>query len=85
MAGTYRFARLPVRGPPATGRFRQKSTVGGRLSEKKGGRRRRGKRRKKKKRGEKKPIARAQSSPVRRCRPRVAGALSPARGERSRR
>ncbi|RRT44631.1 hypothetical protein B296_00008250 [Ensete ventricosum] len=31
MGGTYRFARLPVRGPPATGRFRQKSIVGGRL------------------------------------------------------
>ncbi|RWW09333.1 hypothetical protein GW17_00027194 [Ensete ventricosum] len=59
MGGTYRSARLPVRGPPATGRFHQKSaisgrlrdksTVGGRLSEKKGGRRRRGKRRKKRK------------------------------------
>ncbi|RWW81866.1 hypothetical protein BHE74_00009703 [Ensete ventricosum] len=34
MGGTYRSARLPVRGPPATGRFRQKSTVGGQLSEK---------------------------------------------------
>ncbi|RZR77381.1 hypothetical protein BHM03_00002424 [Ensete ventricosum] len=55
MGGTYRSARLPVRGPLATGRFRQKSTVGGRLSEKKGRRRRRrGKRRKKKReRGEK--------------------------------
>ncbi|RZS08860.1 hypothetical protein BHM03_00039895 [Ensete ventricosum] len=29
--GTYRSARLPVRGPPATGRFPQKSTVGGRF------------------------------------------------------
>ncbi|RZS26048.1 hypothetical protein BHM03_00059340, partial [Ensete ventricosum] len=32
--GTYRSARLPVRGPPATGRFRQKSAVDDRLSEK---------------------------------------------------
>ncbi|RWW52448.1 hypothetical protein BHE74_00041123 [Ensete ventricosum] len=31
MGGTYRSARLPVRGPPATGRFRQKSAVGGRF------------------------------------------------------
>ncbi|RWW41286.1 hypothetical protein BHE74_00053238 [Ensete ventricosum] len=29
--GTYRSARLPVRGPPATGRYHQKSTVGGRF------------------------------------------------------
>ncbi|RRT52093.1 hypothetical protein B296_00034324, partial [Ensete ventricosum] len=27
MSGTYRSDRLPVRGPPATGRFRQKSTI----------------------------------------------------------
>ncbi|RWV95144.1 hypothetical protein GW17_00042256 [Ensete ventricosum] len=31
MGGTYRFARLPVRGPLATGWYRQKSTVGGRF------------------------------------------------------
>ncbi|RZS11766.1 hypothetical protein BHM03_00043130 [Ensete ventricosum] len=31
MGGTYRSARLPVRGPPAIGRFHQKSTVGGQL------------------------------------------------------
>ncbi|RRT42612.1 hypothetical protein B296_00057010, partial [Ensete ventricosum] len=31
---TYWSARLPIRGPPATGRFRQKSTIGGRLREK---------------------------------------------------
>ncbi|RZS02744.1 hypothetical protein BHM03_00032814, partial [Ensete ventricosum] len=31
MGGTYRSARLPVSGPPATGRFHQKSIVGGRL------------------------------------------------------
>ncbi|RWV93273.1 hypothetical protein GW17_00044285 [Ensete ventricosum] len=30
-SGTYRSARLPVCGPPATGQFRQKSTVDGRL------------------------------------------------------
>ncbi|RRT47424.1 hypothetical protein B296_00032280 [Ensete ventricosum] len=32
--GTYRSVRLSVRGPPATGRYRQKSIVSGRLSEK---------------------------------------------------
>ncbi|RRT64953.1 hypothetical protein B296_00040847, partial [Ensete ventricosum] len=32
--GTYWSVRLPVRGPPATERFRQKSTVGGRLKKK---------------------------------------------------
>ncbi|RWW11258.1 hypothetical protein GW17_00025147 [Ensete ventricosum] len=56
MGGTYRSARLPVCGPPATRRFRQKSTVDGRLREKsivgdrlseKKGRRRRGKEEKK--------------------------------------
>ncbi|RWW37206.1 hypothetical protein BHE74_00057720 [Ensete ventricosum] len=31
MGGTYRSARLPVRRPPATKRFHQKSIVGGRL------------------------------------------------------
>ncbi|RWW44554.1 hypothetical protein BHE74_00049677, partial [Ensete ventricosum] len=30
--GTYRSVRLPVRRPLATGRFRQKSTVGGSIS-----------------------------------------------------
>ncbi|RZR88578.1 hypothetical protein BHM03_00016192, partial [Ensete ventricosum] len=89
MGGTYRSARLPVRGPSAIGRFCQKSTVGGRLSEKKGGRRRRGKIRKKKKRGEKKPIARARSSPVRRRRLRAivargSWALFLPRGEKDR-
>ncbi|RWW33565.1 hypothetical protein GW17_00001728 [Ensete ventricosum] len=34
MGGTYRSARLPVREPPATGRFCQKSAVDGQLSEK---------------------------------------------------
>ncbi|RRT55501.1 hypothetical protein B296_00034734, partial [Ensete ventricosum] len=70
--------------PPKIDRWRLISAVGGRLSEKNGGRRRRGKRRKKKKR-EKIPIARVRSSPVCRRRSRVAGALSPARGERLRR
>ncbi|RWV98551.1 hypothetical protein BHE74_00016218 [Ensete ventricosum] len=32
--GTYRSVRLPLRGPPATGRFCQKSIVGGRLKKK---------------------------------------------------
>ncbi|RZS09378.1 hypothetical protein BHM03_00040455 [Ensete ventricosum] len=66
MGGTYRSARLPVRGPPATGRFCQKSGVGGRLSEKPtvGGRlrkkkgRRRGKE-KKKEEGKKEYLASA--------------------------
>ncbi|RWW61846.1 hypothetical protein BHE74_00031125 [Ensete ventricosum] len=31
MGGTYRSVRLPIRGPPATGRYRQKSIVDGRL------------------------------------------------------
>ncbi|RWW02269.1 hypothetical protein GW17_00034655 [Ensete ventricosum] len=128
MGGTYRSARLPVHGPPATGRFHQKSTVGGRFKgeidrrrsiegeidhwrsiEREKGRKK--KKRKKKKKKEKKRkntyrpravLARAPSSlarcrrsrvvaacgspaPVRRRRLQVAGALSPARGERSRR
>ncbi|RRT54271.1 hypothetical protein B296_00049282 [Ensete ventricosum] len=32
--GIYRSARLSVRRPPVTGRFRQKSTAGGRLKKK---------------------------------------------------
>ncbi|RWW01652.1 hypothetical protein GW17_00035294 [Ensete ventricosum] len=71
MGGTYWSARLPVRGPPTTERFRQKSTVGGRLREKStvGGRlrkkkgRRRGKQ-KKKNEGKKEYLARAPSSPA---------------------
>ncbi|RWV91688.1 hypothetical protein GW17_00046002 [Ensete ventricosum] len=88
--GTYRSARLPVCGLPATGRFRQKSTVGGRLKKKSivGGRlkkkstvgdrlrKKKGRRgnRKKKKRGRK------NTSPARRPRPpAVAARGSPAR------
>ncbi|RZS17891.1 hypothetical protein BHM03_00050096 [Ensete ventricosum] len=65
MSGRYRSARLPVHGPPAIGWFHQKSTVGGRLSEKKG-RRRRGGKEEKKKRGEEGriPNARAPSPPA---------------------
>ncbi|RWW67244.1 hypothetical protein BHE74_00025345 [Ensete ventricosum] len=72
------FARLPVHGPLATGRFNQKSIVGGRLKgeidrrrsiEREKGRKK--KKRKKKKKKEKRrkriPIACARSSPVR-CR-----------------
>ncbi|RWW06919.1 hypothetical protein GW17_00029724 [Ensete ventricosum] len=77
MGGTYRSARLPVRGPPATGRFRQKSTVGGRLNEKREEEEEEEKEEKKKKRGEKRPIGRARSSPVRRRRSRVASARVP--------
>ncbi|RZR85031.1 hypothetical protein BHM03_00011955 [Ensete ventricosum] len=77
-------------------RLREKSTVDDRLSEKKG-KRRRGKE-EKKKRGKKKEypaparrprphavLARTPSSLARRRRQRVAGAFSPAQGERSRR
>ncbi|RZS06385.1 hypothetical protein BHM03_00037028 [Ensete ventricosum] len=77
---------LSVRGPSATRRFRQKSAVGGRLSEKStvGSRlrkkkgRRRGKE-KKKKRGIKNTSP-APSSPACRRRPRVACAPSPPAG-----
>ncbi|RWV86081.1 hypothetical protein GW17_00052069 [Ensete ventricosum] len=63
------------------GRLREKLTVGGRLSEKKGRRRRRrGKEEKKKEEKKKEYLA-----PARRRRPWVAGAFSPAWGERSRR
>ncbi|RWW44418.1 hypothetical protein BHE74_00049811, partial [Ensete ventricosum] len=92
MGGTYLSARLPVRAPPATGRFHQKSTVGDRfqgeidrrrsIEQEKG----RKKKRKKKKRREKIPIARAWSSLVRRRRSRaVAGRqrLRTARGSRA--
>ncbi|RWW47514.1 hypothetical protein BHE74_00046486 [Ensete ventricosum] len=81
--GTYRSARLLVRGPPATGRFRQKSTVGnqlrekstvgGRLRKKKGRRRGKGK---KKRREERIPRPRAILA-CRRRRPQVACAPSP--------
>ncbi|RWW18853.1 hypothetical protein GW17_00017131 [Ensete ventricosum] len=80
--GTYWSARLPVRGPPATERFRQKSTidsqlrekptVDGRLRKKKG--RRRGQ--EKKKEGKKEYLAHAPSSPAYRRRLRVACAPS---------
>ncbi|RWW70472.1 hypothetical protein BHE74_00021851 [Ensete ventricosum] len=87
MGGTYRSVRLSVRGPPATGRFRQKSTVGGRLKKKStvGGRlrkkkgRRRGKEEKKKRRISRLHAILARGSPA------AAVAFSPARGERSRR
>ncbi|RWV84197.1 hypothetical protein GW17_00054101, partial [Ensete ventricosum] len=80
MGGTYRSARLPVRGPPATRRFRQKSTVGGRLSEK----REEEEEEKKKKRGEKEYL-----SPARGPRPcavvaRGSRALFLPRGEKDR-
>ncbi|RWW27341.1 hypothetical protein BHE74_00019543 [Ensete ventricosum] len=97
MGGTYRSARLPVRGPPTTGRFRQKSTVGDRLSEKStiGGRlrKKRGRRRgkeKKKKRGRKNTSPAPSSPACRRCPrplflPREETKRLPARGDRSRR
>ncbi|RZR81125.1 hypothetical protein BHM03_00007301 [Ensete ventricosum] len=71
---------LSVRGPPATGRFRQKLTVGGRLKgeidrrrsiEQEKGKKKKRKRRKK----EKKEYL----APVRHRRPWVAGVFSPAR------
>ncbi|RWV97510.1 hypothetical protein BHE74_00046549, partial [Ensete ventricosum] len=79
----YRSTRLPVHGPPATGRYRQNrpsvvdfdrrqsiSTIGSRLREKKGRRRRRGKEETRKKRRRRKNILR------RRC-PQVAREPSP--------
>ncbi|RWW29208.1 hypothetical protein GW17_00006277, partial [Ensete ventricosum] len=73
MSDTYRSVRLLVHRPSATGRFRQKSTVDGRLREKKG-RRRRGKEEEKKKRSTYFP---APSSSARRCCPRVTNARTP--------
>ncbi|RWW55237.1 hypothetical protein BHE74_00038132, partial [Ensete ventricosum] len=75
MGGTYRFVRLSVRGPPATGRFRQKSTVGDRLKgeidrrrsieREKGKKKKKRERRKKEKRRRRIPSARPRSSPAR--------------------
>ncbi|RWW15817.1 hypothetical protein GW17_00020325 [Ensete ventricosum] len=79
--GTYRSIRLPVHGPPATGRFRQKSIVGSRLKKKSivDDRLRKKKWKKKRKRRKKEEekkeyLARASSSPARCRRPRVARA-----------
>ncbi|RZR93320.1 hypothetical protein BHM03_00021790, partial [Ensete ventricosum] len=82
MGGTYWSVRLPVCRPPATGQFRQKSTVGiqlrekstvdSRLREKKG--RRRGKEEKKRKEEYLFPhaiLADAPSLPAHRGRPRA--------------
>ncbi|RRT77465.1 hypothetical protein B296_00028542, partial [Ensete ventricosum] len=70
LGGPYRSARLPVRGPPATRGYRQKSTVDDRLREKWGrlrekkGKRRRGKEKKRSEEENLAPIlARAPSSP----------------------
>ncbi|RWW00790.1 hypothetical protein GW17_00036224 [Ensete ventricosum] len=98
MGGTYRSVRLPIRGPPATGRFYQNSTVGGRLKKKStvGGRLRKKKGRrgkeKKKKRGRKNtsparrprpPTVAARGLPARRpCPPAVAARGLPARRRR---
>ncbi|RWW57877.1 hypothetical protein BHE74_00035304 [Ensete ventricosum] len=84
MGGTYRSARLPVRGPPAIGRYRQKSTVGGRLREKLtvGGRLRKKKGRKERGKEEK----RRGEEIIPRCpHPREEMERLPTRGERSRR
>ncbi|RRT53756.1 hypothetical protein B296_00048961, partial [Ensete ventricosum] len=88
--GTYRSARLPVRGPPATGRFSQKSTVDGRLKgeidrrrsiEREKGRKKKKSKKKKKRKEEKKNtyrpravLACASSLPAGRQRPRVVAA-----------
>ncbi|RWW71009.1 hypothetical protein BHE74_00021290 [Ensete ventricosum] len=89
--------KLPVRGPSATGRFHQKSIVSGRLKGEKGKNKKRKKKKKKRKEEKKEYLsltrgphpcavaARGSPAPARRCRPRVAGAFSPAQGERSRR
>ncbi|RWW80604.1 hypothetical protein BHE74_00011040 [Ensete ventricosum] len=88
MGGTYWSVRLLVRGPLATGRFRQKSTVGGRLRKKEG--RIRGKEEKKKRRipRSRTVLTRAPSSPAGRPRPLFLPCEKterlPARGERSR-
>ncbi|RWW27490.1 hypothetical protein GW17_00008071 [Ensete ventricosum] len=88
--GTYWSARLSVRGPPATGRFRQKSTIDGRLKgeidrrrsiEREKGRK---KRKKKKKRKEEKKDLSLVCGP-RPCAATGHGPSPPARGERSRR
>ncbi|RWW16630.1 hypothetical protein GW17_00019473 [Ensete ventricosum] len=55
------------------------------IEREKGRKKKKRKKKKKKERGEKRPVGHTWSSPVRRRRPRVAGALSPVRGERSRR
>ncbi|RZS05571.1 hypothetical protein BHM03_00036123 [Ensete ventricosum] len=70
------FLMLSVRGSPATGWFRQKSTIGGRLREKPTGRKREEEEEKKKKRRGEERIPRpravaARRSPTRRRRPRV--------------
>ncbi|RWV98056.1 hypothetical protein GW17_00039119 [Ensete ventricosum] len=74
--GTYRSIRLSVRGPPAIGRFRQNSIVGGRLREKStvGGRLRKKKGRREQEEEKKEYLARASSSPARRRRSQVARA-----------
>ncbi|RWW44962.1 hypothetical protein BHE74_00049239 [Ensete ventricosum] len=81
MGGTYRSVKLPVHGPPATGWFRQKSTVDGRLREKSTVRgrlrkkkgRRRGKEEKKKRRIPRSRAVLARGSPA----PAAAAAFSP--------
>ncbi|RWW86183.1 hypothetical protein BHE74_00005051 [Ensete ventricosum] len=98
MGGTYWSVRLPVCRPPATGQFRQKSTIGIQLREKstvdsrlreKKGRRRRGKEEKKKRGVPISPrhpcrcVVVAHGSPAHHRRPRVAGAFSPVRGDRT--
>ncbi|RWW27213.1 hypothetical protein GW17_00008366 [Ensete ventricosum] len=92
--GTYQSARLPVRGPPATGRYRQNrpSVVDfghhRSIEGEKGQKKKKRKRRKKKEEKKKKEYL-APSSPARRSRPRPIAALardfSPKWGERSRR
>ncbi|RWW09124.1 hypothetical protein GW17_00027405 [Ensete ventricosum] len=97
MGGTYRSARLLVREPPATWRFRQKSIVGGRLKGEIDRRRsiegEKGRKKKKKKKKEKRRkktyrpravLARVPSPLARRRCPLVAGTLSHAQGESSR-
>ncbi|RWV80334.1 hypothetical protein GW17_00058420 [Ensete ventricosum] len=84
--GTYRSVSLPLRGPPATGRYRKKSAIGGRLREKStiGGRLKEiGDRRKREEEEEEKKRRRnrtstvaALRSPAPSRRPRVARALS---------
>ncbi|RWW12069.1 hypothetical protein BHE74_00044877 [Ensete ventricosum] len=86
MGGIYWSVSLLVRGPPATERYRQKSTVGGRLKEIDGRSREIGDWRKREEEEEEKKKRRrnrtARRSPVPYRPPRVARALSsPARGD----
>ncbi|RRT57241.1 hypothetical protein B296_00044212, partial [Ensete ventricosum] len=82
MGGTYQSAKLPVRGPPATGRYCQKSTIDGRFSREIGlieGKKGKKKKRKRRKIKLSAVLARAPSPPASRPRAVTGRAPSPAR------